>query len=157
MEEAEFQKKVIELNNKDVMAIVKSDDLTNKILNLFWLEKILNIKRLGIYDIKVDKLEDIKTIFNKNTDKFYWFFKTENSKSKTYKSVKYKIEHITGLNLLQKFVADCYNTVCDDAVKIIKKEIYVKKVFSHIEYSFKYHIKIPIKFLFFLKYYYIFL
>ena len=52
MEEAEFQKKVIELNNKDVMAIVKSDDLTNKILNLFWLEKILNIKRLGIYDIK---------------------------------------------------------------------------------------------------------
>lgn len=113
-------------------------------MNLFWLEETLKIKRLAIFDVKDVKIEDIKTIFNNNIEKFYWFFKSDNSKSKIYKSIKYKIEQITSVNLLQKFIADCYNTICDDAVEISKKEIRLKKVFSHYEYSFKYFTKIKI-------------
>ena len=83
-------------------------------------------------------------IFTKYTDKFYWFFKTDNSKSRTYKSIKYKIEHITNLNLLQKFVADCYNTICDDVVKIIKKRVKINQHKENKLYSFIININIKI-------------
>jgi hypothetical protein len=71
--EVEFQKKIIELHNKDVMPIIKSDDLINKISTLFWLEKTLNFKRLDINNIKIEKLDDIKAILTQNVERLYWF------------------------------------------------------------------------------------
>ena len=124
------------------MSIIKTDDLINKILSLFWLEKILNIKRFGIYDIKTEKIEEIKTILNENIERLYWFYKTNEGKKETIKSVKNKIQEINNLNLLQKFVADCYNTISENAVEITKSKVYKKRVYSYTEYKFKYFINI---------------
>lgn len=124
--ESEFQKKLVELNNKDVMAIIKSDDLINKISSMFWLEKTINIKRFDVSNIKINKLEDIKGLLNSNTVKLYWFFTTSESKNKTIKNIKNKIINISTLNLLQKFVADCYNAISEDVIKVSKKR--VKKI-----------------------------
>ena len=144
LDETEFNKKIIELNNKDVMSIIKTDDLINKMLSLFWLEKMLNIKRFGIYDIKIDKLEDTQIILNANIEKIYWFFKTNEGKKETLKSIKNKLTNIINLNLLQKFVAECYNTISEDVIKIIKKKIYKKRVYSYTEYKFKYFLNISV-------------
>lgn len=129
LSEAEFQLKIIELNNKDVLAIIKSDDLINKINNLFWLEKTLKMKRFNFDDILVNNLQDVKTLLTKNKDKFYDFFKSDISKGKTYKSIINKIENISNLNLLQKFVAECYNSVSDGVIVIKSKR---KKINNNI-------------------------
>jgi hypothetical protein len=136
LSEKDFQLKVIELNNKDVIPIIKTDDLINKINNLFWLEGILKMKRFCFNDIQVNNLEDIKTLLIKNKDKFYDFFKLDESKSKTYKSIINRIVNITNVNLLQKFVAECYNSVSDGVIVIKSKNIRIKRVYSHTLYSF---------------------
>jgi len=108
------------------MSIIKSDDLINKILNLFWLEKMFNIKRYDVSNIKIEKLDDIKVILTQKAEKLYWFFTTNESKNKTIKNVKNKITKITSLNLLQKFVAECYNGIVEDVIKISSNFMKVK-------------------------------
>ena len=121
LNEAEFNKKIIELNNKDVMSIIKTDDLINKILSLFWLEKTLNIKRFNIDDIKTENLEDIKTILNANVEKLYWFFKTTDKKKNILNNIKKKISDITNLNNLQKCIVECYNSIANDTFVVREK------------------------------------
>jgi len=135
LDEAEFNKKIIELNNKDVMSIIKTDDLINKMLSLFWLEKTLNIDRFHIYDIKIENLEDIKNILTANTEKLYWFFKTTDTKKNTLNNIKKKITSISDLNNLQKCVVECYNNIVDDCFYIKEK---FKKVNNNVHryYSF---------------------
>ena len=41
----EFNKKIIGLNDFDILQIIKDDSLINKIKTCFWLEDILKIKR----------------------------------------------------------------------------------------------------------------
>jgi len=122
----EFDKKIIETNNKDMLTIIKNDDMINKINTCFWFEKYLNIKRFAINDIQTNNLEDIKNTFNKNINNFYWIFKNRESKSKTIKSIKNKIDLINKLNNLQKFIAECYNYICDNTIKISTKRIKIK-------------------------------
>ncbi len=51
------------------MAIIQTDNLINKIQNLFWLEKIFNINRYEIDKIKGDDMENIKKILDQNINK----------------------------------------------------------------------------------------
>jgi hypothetical protein len=69
-----------------------------------------------------DNIDNIKKIFNANTEQFYYIFRDNNCKNKTIKSVKYKIECIKNVNYLQKFIAECYNNVIEDIVKIKYKQ-----------------------------------
>jgi len=41
-------------------------------------------------------------------------------------------------NSLQKFIADCYNLICNESIKIISKEIRNKKTYVGVSYQFKY-------------------
>jgi hypothetical protein len=66
----------------------------------------------------------------------YYIFKTNESKKKTIKDIKNKFSSINNLNLLQKLIADCYNHICYDTIKIISRKIYEKKKFIKIYYEF---------------------
>lgn len=58
------------------------------------------------------------------------------SKKKTKEIITNKIILINKINLLQKFVAECYNHICDKSIKIISNKIYKKKVYVNTEYKF---------------------
>ena len=125
LEKEEFNKKVIEITNNDILHMIKDNDLVNKINVCFWFEDLLNFPRLKISDIKFDNIDNIKKIFYANTEQFYHIFKDNNCKNKTIKSIKYKIESIKNINFLQKFIAECYNNVIEDVIdiKLKKKKI----------------------------------
>ena len=123
----EFDKKVIEIKNND-LEIIKSDELIDKINTCFWFEQILNIKRFNINDIKDIDVENIKKIFFKEIDKFYYIFKNTMIKSKNILAIKKNISEIINLNLLQKFIAECYNHICNNTIKIISKPKKIKNV-----------------------------
>ena len=131
----DFDKKVIELKNND-LPIIKSDDLIDKINTCFWFEEILNIKRFNVNDIKYVDVNYIKKIFIKNIKKFIPIFSDAESEKKRTDIINNKINSIDENNLLQKFIADCYNSICNESIKIKRKEIYIKKVFSHSQYLF---------------------
>lgn len=133
----EFDKKVIEIKNNDLQ-IIKSDELIDKIYTCFWFEEILKINRFDVNNIKDVNLDYIIKIFIQNTKKFYIIFKTSESKSKTLKSIQNKINSIDKINLLQKFIADCYNHIYEESIKIISKENRNKKIYLGITYLFKY-------------------
>jgi hypothetical protein len=133
----EFDKKVIEIKNKD-LEIIKPDELIDKINTCFWFENIIKIKRFDVNNIKDIDLDNIKKIFVKDVDKFYCIFKNKESKSKTIKSIKNKFDSIDKNNLLQKFIADCYNQICDKLITIENKEIRHKQTYMGIEHKFKY-------------------
>jgi hypothetical protein len=117
----EFNKKIIEINNNDILQIVKEDDLINKINTCFWLEETIKFNRYDINNIKCDNIDNIKSIFNKNIDKFYYIYKNNASKERIIKLLKNKIISINNLNLLQKFIADCYNAIVEDCIIIKNK------------------------------------
>lgn len=131
----EFDKKVIELKNND-LEIIEPDELINKINTCFWFEELLNIKRFDINDIKDINLENIKKIFIKEIKKIIPIFANSESERKTKEKIKNKINSIDKINLLQKFIAECYNLICDKTIKIKRREIYIKKVYAGSEYVF---------------------
>ena len=135
LDKTQFDKKVIELKNKD-LEIIKPDELIDKINTCFWFEEILNIKRFNVNDIKNIDIENIKKIFLKDYKKFIPIFANAESVKKTTDKIKNKINSIDKINLLQKFIADCYNMICNETIKIKHKNIYIKKVYSHSEYLF---------------------
>ncbi len=135
LSKSDFDKKVIELKNNDLPTI-KPDELIDKINTCFWFEELLNIKRFDVSNIKDINLENIKKIFIKDYKKFLPIFKNLESDKKTTDKIKNKINSIEKNNLLQKFIADCYNLICYKSIKIERKEIYIKKVYSHSEYLF---------------------
>ncbi len=127
LDKTKFDIKVIELKNKD-LEIIKHDELIDKIYTCFWFEELLNIKRFNINDIKDVVIENIKKIFIKEIDKFYYIFKNTMIKSKNILIIKKKIYDISNLNLLQKFIAECYNHISNNTIKIISKQKKVKNV-----------------------------
>jgi hypothetical protein len=131
----QFDKKIIENKNND-LEIMESDELIDKINTCFWFEELLKIKRFNVNDIKDIDVENIKKIFLKNFKKFLPIFKNSESEKKTTNKIKNKINYIDKNNLLQKFIADCYNLICDETIKIKRKEIYIKKVYIGSEYIF---------------------
>ena len=96
----EFNKKIIGLNDFDILQIIKDDSLINKIKTCFWLEDILKIKRLDVNDIKCDDLSNIRKTFNENIEQFYYIYMNNEGKQTTIKSIKYKISCIDSLNKL---------------------------------------------------------
>ena len=113
----QFDKKAIEIKNNDLETI-NPDELISKIDTCFWFENILKINRFDVNNINVVNIEDIKKLFIKDIYKFYIIFKNNESKSKTAKLIKNKINSIDKINLLQKFIADCYNYICEDSIQI---------------------------------------
>lgn len=133
----EFEKKSIELCNNDILQMSKDNDIINKINVCFWFEELLKINRLEIEKIENVNLENIKKIFNENTEKFFYIFNSNNCKNKIMKSIKYKIESIKNINYLQKFIAECYNNVVDNIIKIILKK---KKINNCDNYYYTFEI-----------------
>ena len=134
----DFDKKIIDINNNDVFAVIKSNDMINKINSIFWIEQTLNFKRYSINDIKCTNFDDIISTFNKNIDKFYPIFKTNESKKKTLEHIKNKFSSINNLNLLQKFIADCYNHISYDTIKInyIRQNIDINNKNNYYEFIY---------------------
>jgi hypothetical protein len=128
LSKSDFDKKVIELKNND-LPVIKHDELIDKINTCFWFEDLLNIKRFNVNDIKDVDIENIKKIFLKEHKKFLPIFKNLESDKKTSDKIINKINSIKKINLLQKFIADCYNLICDESIKIKHKNIYIKKVY----------------------------
>jgi hypothetical protein len=123
----EFNKKTIEINNSDIVQMVKDDDLINKINTCFWLEELIGFSRFDIDKIKYDNIDGIKKILLKNTEKLYVIYKNNNCANKTIKSIKYKINSIINENYLQKFVAEVYNNVIDELFTIESKQYKINK------------------------------
>lgn len=137
LDKTKFDIKVIELKNKD-LEIIKHDELIDKIYTCFWFEELLNIKRFNVNDIINIDIENIKKIFLKDYNKFIPIFTNAESVKKTTDKIKNKINSIDKINSLQKFIADCYNLICNESIRIKHKNIYIKKVYSYSEYNFSY-------------------
>ena len=136
LNKADFNKKIIELSNGDILHMIKDNELINKINVCFWFEELLNFDRLNVNDIKYDDFDKIKKIFNENIEKFYFIFKNNECKYKTIKSIKCKFECIVNLNYLQKFIVECYNNVVEDIILVKKKRIRINANKEYMEYSF---------------------
>lgn len=83
-------------------------------------------------------VNNIKKIFLKDFKNFLHIFKNYESEKKTGEIIKKKINSIEKINLLQKFIADCYNNICNESIKIISKEVRNKKTYIGVSYQFKY-------------------
>lgn len=123
MDKIEFDKKIISVNNNEITYMVKDNELFNKINSCFWFEQTLNFTRYKINDIKCNDIETVKKIFIKNINIFYNIFKNNECKSKTIKSIKYKINSIINENYLQKFVAECYNNISENTIEYKYKQV----------------------------------
>ncbi len=137
LSKSDFDKKVIELKNND-LSVIKSDELIDKINTCFWFEDLLNIKRFDVSNIKDIEIKNIIKIFVKEIEKFFCIFKNTESKSKTIKSIKNKFNSIDKINLLQKFIADCYNLICCESIKIkyIRKNVDINHKISYYIFSY---------------------
>ena len=137
LDKTQFDKKVIELKNKD-LEIIKPDELIDKINTCFWFEGILNIKRFNVNDIKDIDIENIKKIFLKDYNKFIPIFANAESVKKTTDKIKNKINSIDKNNSLQKFIADCYNLICNESIKITYKRVNIDINHKMSYYTFMY-------------------
>ena len=137
LDKTQFDKKVIELKNKD-LEIIKPDELIDKITTCFWFEGILNIKRFNVNDIKDIDIENIKKIFLKDYKKFIPIFANAESVKKTTDKIKNKINSIDKNNSLQKFIADCYNLICNESIKITYKRVNIDINHKMSYYTFMY-------------------
>jgi hypothetical protein len=139
MSKEEFDKKIISVDNGDIVQVVKDDDIFSKINVCFWLENLLKFTRLKVDDIKCDNIENIKKILLTNIEKFYTIYKNNEAKNKTIKSIKHKISSIINENYLQKFVAEIYNHIINNIINInskqqkINKKLERKYIFNIIE------------------------
>ena len=127
LSKTEFEKKTININNNDILHMIKDNDIINKINVCFWFEELLNINRLEIDKIINVDLVNIKKILSDNIENLYYIFRNNECKNKTIKSIKYKIESIINLNYLQKFIAECYNNVVYGLFLIKYKQIKINK------------------------------
>jgi hypothetical protein len=119
-----------ELENKYLLS------KTNKIDGLYYLEKVLNIKRFDINSIDENiNIKKTKKTLLKNIDKLYVFNDITLGKKTKEKRITDKITKITYYDQLQKFMADCYNKVekkiAFDIVKKEKRNLY--KNFREVE------------------------
>lgn len=127
--------KCIEIND-NFQNDMNDNDLIEKIKTCYWFEELLNFNRYNINEIKCDNLEKIKNSFISNVDKFYLFLKNNASKERIMKLILNKIKSIKNINLLEKFIADCYNQIISDTIKINLKKIYKKRNYKNSYYEF---------------------
>ena len=123
----EFNKKIIEINNSEIVQMAKDDDIINKINVCFWLEEFVGFPRFEIDKIKCNDIEGVKKILLKNTEKLYPIYKNNNCANKTIKSIKHKINSIINENYLQKFIAELYNNIVDNLFSIESKQYKINK------------------------------
>jgi len=110
MKKDDYEKTKIDLINKDIPKIACYNDLIHKIDGLYYLEKVLKIKRFDINSIDENiNIEKTKKILLKNTDKLYVFNDITLGKKTKEKRIIAKINKIIYYDQLQKFMADCYN------------------------------------------------
>jgi len=120
MKKNDYEKTKIDLINKDIPKIACYNDLIHKIDGLYYLEKVLKIKRFDINSIDENiNIEKTKKILLKNIDKLYVFNDITLGKKTKEKRITAKINKILYYDQLQKFMTDCYNTFG----KIIKYNI----------------------------------
>jgi hypothetical protein len=127
-----------EVENNDMLSEKQIKILKEKMNTLIWLEKILNIKRLDVNNIKMENIEDIKKILYENTDKLNVIYMNDCSNKKILEVVNNKIKKIKNLNSLQKFMADYYNKMYDGIITIKRKGIR-KNNNVKIHYLFSYN------------------
>lgn len=139
MDKKEFDTTVIKINNKDFLHTIKDNNIISKVKSCFWLEEQLKFKRFKINEIKCDDFEIIKKLFKDNIDNLFVFFKNNASKERIYIMVKNKIDDLNSLNILQKFISDCYNSISDDIFKIKLTKKYVKKQYISSTYIFEFN------------------
>lgn len=125
LDNEDFNKKIIDFNNLDFIQVVKDNTIINQIQTCFWFEEQLKFRRFEINNIKCDNIEKIVELFKKNVDKFYWIYKTNEGKNKTIGYILQKFKNINNLNKLQKFIADCYNSIVSDIVTVNYKRIFI--------------------------------
>ena len=70
-------------------------------------------------------------------EKFYWTYKTNESKNKTIGFILKKYKKINSLNRLQKFIADCHNAIVPNIVEIISKRNRINALEEFMIYEFK--------------------
>lgn len=67
------------------------------------------------------ELDEVKIFLRKNIENLFYIYKNNECKSKTIKSIQHKIESIKNNNYLQKFIAECFNKINADVIKIYPK------------------------------------
>ncbi len=139
MDKKEFDMVVIKINNKEFLHTIKDNNIILKIKSCFWLEEQLKFQRFKIDEIKCENLEIVKKLFNDNIDNLFVFFKNNASKERIYIMIKSKINDLNSLNLLQKFIVDCYNSISNDIFKIKLTKKYIKKKYISSTYTFEYN------------------
>jgi hypothetical protein len=132
----QFLKAKIDFNNLDLIQVIKDNDLLNKIDTCFWFEEQLNIVRYDVNNIKCDDLDKMKKLISDNIWKFYYIYMGNESKGRTILHLKIKIDKITSLNRLQKFIADCYNNIAEGVIKITTNRKRINADREFMEYSF---------------------
>lgn len=119
----------IKCGNKELTRIANTTQIFTKINTLFWLEELVGIKRYKIDDInKQNELDKIKDELRKNWKMISQLDDYVQSSNKAEIALTKKINKIVSNNLLQKFVADCYNKL-GDIIKytVMKKWIIINK------------------------------
>ena len=106
---------------------------------MYWkyTDRFLNFKRFEINNIKCDNIEKMVELFKKNVEKFYWIYKTNEGKNKTIGHILEKYKNISNLNRLQKFIADCYNSIVSGIVKVEYKRTYKNREVINTYYVFQ--------------------
>jgi len=133
-------KKYQDKTEKNIFSISKSTDLVyQKIMNMFKIEELLKFNRFDLDSIKSDNIEDAKKLLLNNIDSLKIIFKNKDiSEIKIINKLKLNINKVINNNLLQRFIAECYNNISDNTfiIKSKRKQIdYVKNNF----YIFKLH------------------
>jgi hypothetical protein len=110
--------------------------ILDKIKNLFFIEEYFKIKRLNFEEINNIDIIKTKTFLLENIEKLYIVYKNNESKNKTIKSIKYKIDIIKNENYLHKFIAECYNKVIEEVINIYSQQYRTEKTINR-KYIFK--------------------
>jgi hypothetical protein len=63
-------------------------------------------------------------------ENFYIIYKNNESKNKTIKSIKYKIDIIKNENYLHKFIAECYNKVIEEVINIHSRQYRIENTIN---------------------------
>lgn len=137
--------KFIDIFNNHYISFGKYKYVLDKINSLFIIEKNIGIQRLQINKINTNiNIDGFLDEFINNIDNFYVIFKGDEAKNKTIDSIKNRINKIKKIKLtfkyshFQKFIADCYNYICNESIKITYKRVNIDVNHKMSYYTFMY-------------------
>lgn len=116
-----FEKKIININDKDEVFVLKDNLIYNQIDSLFWLEEQLKINRFEVDKINKNiKIEDFIKIMKGNISKLIYLFRDYNNRGDKYiiEQLKKIFEKINSYNKIQKFYVKCVNNICENTFKV---------------------------------------